>query len=183
MIWDLPISVEIDGTMHKIRNRCDYRVILDVIAALNDQELAIENRVQCALIIFYEDLSQITNFDVATQEMFRIINYGETEQSDQEKPQMMDWEKDFKNIAPPVSRILGYDIRTPDKYTHWWSFLGGYMEIGECLFATVVSIRQKLRKGKKLEKWEQEFFNENRDMVILPTKYTKEEEEFLALFE
>lgn len=183
MTWDLPISVEIDGIEHNIRNRCDYRVILDVIAALNDQELEIESRVECALIIFFEDISAITNLDAATQEMFRIINYGEVEQSDQEKPQMMDWEKDFKNIAPPVSRILGYDIRTPDKYTHWWSFLGGYMEIGECLFATVVAIRQKIRKGKKLEKWEQEFVNENRDMVILPTKYTKEEEEFLALFE
>lgn len=183
MTWNLPISVEIDGAVHNIRNRCDYRVVLDVIAALNDQELEIENRVQCALFIFYEDISGITNLDEAIQEMFRIINYGEVEKTEQEKPQMMDWEKDFKNIAPPVSRILGYDIRTPGKYTHWWSFLGGYMEIGECLFATVVSIRQKLRKGKKLEKWEQEFFNENRDMVILPTKYTKEEEKLLALFE
>lgn len=183
MIWNFPTSVEIDGISHNIRNQCDYRVVLDVIAALNDQELEMEYRVQCALIIFYEDVASICNIDAAIQEMFRIINYGELEQIEQEAPQMMDWEKDFKTIAPPVSRVLGYDIRNPDKYTHWWSFLGGYMEIGECLFATVVSIRHKLRNGKKLEKWEQDFLKENRNMVVLPIKYSKEEKELLALFE
>jgi len=183
MTWDLPVSVEIDGKRYAIRNQCDYRMILDVIAALNDEDLEIENRIQCALIIFYEDMTGMENVEAAIKEMFKIINYGEEERADQARPKLMDWEQDFRHIAPPVSRILGYDIRTPDKYTHWWSFLGGYMEIGECSFATVVSIRQKLRKGKKLEKWEQEFLSENRDTVILPTKYTKEEKDLLALFE
>ena len=31
MSWNLPISVEIDGTEYAIRNKCDYRVVLDVI--------------------------------------------------------------------------------------------------------------------------------------------------------
>ena len=71
----------------------------------------------------------------------------------------MDWEHDFQNIAPPVSRVLGYDVRTPNKYTHWWTFLGGYMEIGETTFSNVVSIRSKMAKGKKLEQYEKEFCN------------------------
>ena len=57
------------------------------------------------------------------------------------------------------------------------------MEIGECTFATIVSIRAKKQKGKKLEKWEEEFYRENYDKVNLPQKLTKEEEEFLSLFE
>ena len=180
MIWDLPIAVEISGRQHPIRNKCDYRVVLDVICALNDNELTDEEKVKCALFIFYEDISQIDDFDTAIKEMFRIINGGEEqEENHEQKPQLMDWEHDFPQLAPPISRVLGYDVRTPDKFTHWYSFLGGYQEIGECAFATLVSIRSKRAKGKKLEKWEQEFYQEHRKMVELPRKLTAEEEEFL----
>lgn len=180
MIWDLPIAVEINGRQQPIRNKCDYRVVLDVICALNDNELTDEEKVKCALFIFYEDISQIDDFDTAIKEMFRIINGGEEqEENHEQKPQLMDWEHDFPQLAPPISRVLGYDVRTPDKFTHWYSFLGGYQEIGECAFATLVSIRSKRAKGKKLEKWEQEFYQEHRKMVDLPKKLTQEEQDFL----
>ena len=180
MMWDLPIAVEINGKSHPIRNKCDYRVVLDVICALNDNELAEEEKVKCALFIFYEDISAIDDFDTAIKEMFRIINGGEEQEENQEqRPQLMDWEHDFPQLAPPISRVLGYDVRTPDKYTHWYSFLGGYMEIGECTFSTIVSIRSKRAKGKKLDKWEEEYIREHRKMVELPRKLTAEEEEFL----
>jgi hypothetical protein len=118
--------------------------------------------------------------ETAIKEMFCIINGGEQEQETQEyKPQLMDWEHDFSQIAPPVSRVLGYDVRMPDKYTHWYSFLGAYMEIGDCAFSTIVSIRSKRAKGKKLEKWEEEYLCEHRKMVEIPRKLTAEEQEFL----
>ena len=44
MMWDLPIAVEINGKQHPIRNKCDYRVVLDVICALNDNELTDEEK-------------------------------------------------------------------------------------------------------------------------------------------
>ena len=119
--------------------------------------------------------------EALVKEMFKVINNGaeETEQNTSNKPQLMDWQHDFKQLAPPISRILGYDVRTPDKYTHWWTFLGGYMEIGECTFSNVVSIRSKKAKGKKLEKWEEEFYRENRKMIDLPLLLTTEEQELL----
>ena len=147
---------------------------------MNDNELADEEKVKCALFIFYEDISQIDDFDTAIKEMFRIINGGEEqEENHEQKPQLMVGEHDFPQLAPPISRVLGYDVRTPDKFTHWYSFLGGYQEIGECAFATLVSIRSKRAKGKKLEKWEQEFYQEHRKMVDLPKKLTQEEQDFL----
>lgn len=180
MMWNLPIAVEINGKSHPIRNQCDYRVVLDAICALNDNELTDEEKIKCALFIFYEDISEIRDFDTAIKEMFRIINGGEEqEENAEQKPQLMDWEHDFSQLAPPVSRVLGYDIRTPQKYTHWYSFLGGYMEIGECTFSTIVSIRSKRAKGKKLDKWEEEYIREHRKMVELPRKLTQEEQDFL----
>lgn len=181
MIWDLPIFVEVNGKKHPIRNKCDYRVILDIICALNDDDLTDEEKVQCALFIFYEDVSQIEDFETATKEMLRIISGGEEEeqQTQDNKPQLMDWQHDFLILAPAISRVLGYDIRTPDKYTHYYTFLGGYQEIGECTFSTIVSIRSKRAKGQKLEKWELEYIREHKKMVELPQKIAAEEKEWL----
>lgn len=180
MIWDLPISVEINGESHPIRNKCDYRVVLDAICALNDQDLTDEEKIKCALFIFYEDISKIGDIETAAKEMLRIINNGQEEQTTcDNKPSLMDWEHDFMQIAPPISRVLGYDIRTPNQYCHFWTFLGAYMEIGECVFATIVSIRNKKAKGKKLENWEVDFLRENQNIVNLPQKLTKEERDLL----
>lgn len=180
MMWNFPIAVEIGGEEYAIRNKCDYRIVLDTIIALCDEELDMQYRIQCALYIFYEDLTGCNDIETAIKEMFKIINYGEEEENTA-KPnlRLMDWQHDFKNLAPPISRTLGYDIRTPNKYTHWYSFLGGYMEIGECLFSNIVSIRNKRAKGKKLEKYEKEFYRENRKMIDLPQKLTAEEKEWL----
>ncbi len=181
MMWDLPMSVTIDGKEYVIRNKCDYRMVLDVIGALNDEELDTQEKLQCALFIFYEDdMTKCVNLEQAVIEMFRIINNGEDdEEQDTSKPQLMDWHHDFKQLAPPISRTLGYDVRMPDKYTHWWSFIGAYMEIGECTFSNIISIRSKKAKGIKLDKWEEEFYRQNRKMVNLPLKLTAEEQALL----
>jgi hypothetical protein len=58
------------------------------------------------------------------------------------------------------------------------------MEIpSECIWATVVTIRAKKQKNKKLEKWEEEFCREHPEWISLPIKFTQEEEEFFSLFE
>lgn len=53
------------------------------------------------------------------------------------------------------------------KYMHWWTFLGAYMEIADGLFSQVLYIRQKKAKGKKLEKWEMEFYKNNKKLIDL----------------
>ncbi len=179
MIWDLPISVKINGKQHPIRNKCDYRVVLDVICALNDNELTDEEKIKCALFIFYDNIAEIDDYDTAIKEMFRIINGNEEQEENQEqKSQLMDWEHDFPVLVAPINRVLGFEIRSID-YLHWMSLLSAYMEIGECTFSTIVSIRSKRAKGKKLDKWEEEYLREHRKMVELPRKLTAEEEDFL----
>lgn len=178
-MWSLPLTVEIDGVIHNIRNKCDYRVVLDVIEVFKDEELGDNEKVACALIIFYEDVDKIKNREEATKQMLKVINLGEEEAEQDNKPKIMDWQHDFQLIAPPVSRVLGYDVRTPDRYCHFWTFIGAYMEIGECQFSSVISIRTKRMKGQKLDKSEEEFYRENKKMIDLPQKLTKEEQEWL----
>ena len=182
MTWDLPIAVEINGKEHKIRNKCDYRVVLDVINALQDEELTMAQRVKCALFIFYEEPIDPQNNEQAIDKMLEIIKSGE--ETERDAPILMDWNKDFRLIAPPISKVLGYSVRSPEQYTHWQDFVGAYMEIpSECIWATVVTIRAKKQKNKKLEKWEEEFCREHHEWISLPIKFTQEEEEFFSIFE
>ena len=87
----------------------------------------------------------------------------------------MDWEQDFQYIVAPINRVVGCEVRAVD-YLHWWTFISAYYEIGDCLFAQIVRIRQLKSKGKKLDKADQEFYRENRRLVDIKIKYTEADE-------
>lgn len=185
MMWDLPVSVTIHNIEYLIRNKCDYRVILDTIVALNDKELSLENRLKCALYIFYEDLTQIEDVQEAISQMMKIINLGKEciSHQDDNMPPLMSWEHDFPLIAPPVSRILGYSVRDENNYTHWYDFIGAYQEIGECSWSTIVSIRNKRRKGRKLDDEERRIYEENKEIINLPQQLSEEDADWLDLYD
>lgn len=171
-----PTSVIIDGREYPIRNKCDYRVILDCIDALNDTDLPEVDRMRCALYIFYEDVTQLANITEAINQMYNVIRGGEPEPTAlAQKPAVMSWKHDFARIAPAVNRVLGYEVRDPDRYVHWYTLLGAYGEIGECTFSTIVSIRMKRMKGKKLDKWEREYLRDHWEQIELPIQLTPEE--------
>ena len=82
-MWSLPISVEIGEKKYPIRNKCDFRVVLDVISSLSDEELEMEQRVECALFQFYGNdeldtvekvLTSLNDIQIAIVEMMKIIN-------------------------------------------------------------------------------------------------------------
>lgn len=70
-------------------------------------------------------------------------------------------------LFPAVNKVAGVEVRSLP-YLHWWTFLGYFQAIDhDDLFSHVLSIRQKRAKGKKLEKWEQEFYKNNRNLCSL----------------
>jgi hypothetical protein len=186
MMWDFPVSVTIDGEEFEIDNNCDYRVVLNCISFYEDESLDLETQHQAALITFYKDPSKIKNAEEAVKQMVRVIDCKREDEfsenslhKNEQSPRLMSWKKDFRLIAPAVSRILGYDIRTPNKFTHWWTFMGAFQEIGECAWSTFVSIRKKKMHGQKLEEWEQKVYRENKNDIDLPQNLTDEEKEWL----
>ena len=60
--------------------------------------------------------------------------------------------------------------------------MSAYQEIGDCLFAQIVGIRRKLARGKKLDKSEQEFYRNNRQLVDFKRKYTEMENDILSMW-
>lgn len=73
-----------------------------------------------------------------------------------------------------VNKVAGCEIRALP-FVHWWTFLAWFGAIGEGQLSAVVAVRDKLRRGKKLEEWEREFYRRNRARVELKPRYTPEE--------
>lgn len=178
MIYDLPTSFEICGTSYEIRS--DYRAILDIVVALSDPELDDQSKEYVALTIFYpafEDMP-LEHYEDALKGCFWFINGGQKD-CGPKSPKVMDWEQDFPYLVAPINRVIGREIRSM-QYLHWWSLLSAYMEIGgDCTFAQIVSIRDKLARGKKLEKHEQEWHRRNRHLVDFKRKYTEADNDLL----
>lgn len=173
--WELPTSLEIGGSSFSIRS--DFRAVLDVLVAFRDPDLEEDERWIACFEILFEDPIPADLAEEAARKAMWFINCGQDEPEDApHRPSVMDWEEDGHMILPAVNKVAGMEVRAM-KYLHWWTFMGYYMEISEGLFSTVISIRQKKAKGKKLEKWEQQFMRENRDLFVKREKLTEEEKE------
>ena len=180
-VWNFPTSLNIVGVEYEIRT--DYRVILDLLMALNDPELSDSDNKMSAymqsrviLEIMFPDWDNIPKeyIQEALDKVAEFIDMGIGD--DSKKPKTMDWEQDAPIIIPAINKVLNKEIRA-EKYMHWWTFLGAYMEIGEGLFSNIIHIRQKKAKGKKLEKWEQDFYKENKSLIDFQHKEKRSNEE------
>ena len=179
--WEFPTSLNIGGTDYEIRT--DYRAVLDLLTALNDNDLTDEDKQieaymksRVILEIMFPKCDDIPaeHIQEALDKVVEFIDMGITE--DSKKPKTMDWEQDAPILIPAINKVLNCEIRA-EKYIHWWTFLGAYMGIGESLFSNIVSIRQKKAKGKKLDKWEMEFYKENKSLIDFKQKSQRSNEE------
>jgi hypothetical protein len=178
MIGRLPTSLTVNGK--EIPIRTDFRDILLILTAYDDPELTDEEKCITMLRCLYDE--PITTDDVQEAITMGIwfIDGGKNSTSMSMQPKKtMDWEQDEAIIFSAINKVAGFETRERE-YLHWWTFLGHYMEIGEGLFSTVIAIRHKRNKGKKLEKHELEFEQSNKEMVKLKVKYSEEEEEEIA---
>jgi len=164
-MYELPTQIELsDGTILAIRDRGDFRMVLDCFEILNDQELNKQERVFGSLIVFYnldefDDIVKIPDIEEAYEKMVNFFNANQPE-SIVKKPKLIDWNYDSTFIFSAVNNVAGKEVRL-EEYLHWWTFMGYYMSIGESALSTIVSIRDKIVKGKKLEKYEQEYKKNN----------------------
>ncbi len=177
MTYTLPRSQTLGGIEYEIRS--DYRAVLDICAALNDPELTDAEKAEVALRIFYPSAEKIPKecLQEALDACFLFIACGECD-TGKSRHKLMDWEQDFKYIVPAVNRVMGQEVRALD-YLHWWTFISAYYEIGDCLFAQIVSVRDKKARGKKLDKAEQEWYRKNRSMIDFKHTYTESEKAML----
>lgn len=181
--YSLPISINIDGKDFAIRNKGDYRVILDCFDALYDIELDSTIRVYTALIIFYEDLSDLDDvgktfgdkIPEAVEKMYDFFNCGKDSIGAKCSYKLIDWQEDSQMISAEINNVAKKEVRQ-ESYVHWWTFMGYFYTIGRGTLSTVVGIRWKLVTGKPLEKHEREFKRENPKYFAWSARSTAQQE-------
>lgn len=186
-MYELPISIIIDDISYKIRNKGDYRMVLDCFNALDDKQLDNNTRVLTSLIIFYEDVSTFDdiyrlfgdNLQKAVQEMYNFFNCNRVNLGIKSHYKLLDWKNDEILIISAINNVAKKEVRAED-YIHWWTFIGYYTAIGDCPLSNIISIRSKIAKGKKLEKYESQFRRENPEYFNM--RYNLDDEEADKLF-
>lgn len=179
MEYGLPKTMEISGTVYDIRS--DFRAVLDIYAALNDADLKPDVRAYEVLHIFYPDADIIPEefHQEAVDKCLAFLQGGRLQPLPGKKePRLIDWSQDYPLIVGPVNRVLGTEVREL-KYLHWWTWLSAYYEIGDCFFAQIVSLRDKLSKGKPLDKADREFYRKNKSLIDLKPNFSNEDKQVL----
>jgi hypothetical protein len=182
-MFELPTEIKIKDKSYKIRNNGDFRMVLDCFSALGDEELDIQFRVISSLIIFYDGLTDIEDtletfeddIEEAVLQMYNFFNCGEKSIGLQSNYKLIDWEQDSQLIASAVNDVAKKEIRS-EPYIHWWTFMGYFLGIGECALSNIIEIRRKIKKHTKLEKYEQEFKQQNPQYFIWDSQSVEEKQ-------
>lgn len=183
-MYELPTTVTVNDVIYTIRNQGDYRVVLDCFQVLNDIELSDNERMLACLIICYENFNDIEdvlsvgegNLSALIDKTFKFFNCGQEHSSAETNYKTIDWDKDSQLISSAINKVAGQEIRAVH-YVHWWTFMGYFNAIGESALSTVVGIRSKIAKGKKLEKYEQEFKRDNPQYFTWDMRTLKQKED------
>ena len=169
--WGLPTCGVIGGREYAIHG--DFRDILEIFSYLDDPELPEYLRWKIALALFYEGEIPEADQQEAIAFLLQFLNCGKKETGNP-GPKLLDWEQDAGMIVADINKVAGQEIRALP-FVHWWTFMAWFHAIGEGQLSTVVSIRDKLRRGKKLEPWEKDFYRDNKARVDIQKRYSPEE--------
>jgi len=174
--------LEVGGVEYEINT--DFRDCLELIMILEDESIPDVEKAAEILATLYgeEHLEKITNVNEAISKAIWFLNCGKEIIDDgRSHTPLMDWEQDEQLIFSGISAAVGRDVRM-DENCHYWAFMSYFMAMGECTFTFVQSIRNKLSKHIKLEKWEQDFYRQNRHIVDIKKDLDKREEMFKLVF-
>ncbi len=172
-LWALPEQAVFGGKVYKIHT--DYRDILKVFSCFEDPDLEDCAKWQGALALFYEDAIPDSCLQEAMEFLAEFVRGGRAAR-ERPAPKLLDWEQDAAVIAAEVNKVAGQEVRALP-YVHWWTFLSWFHGIGQGQLSFLVGIREKLRKGKKLDAYEAEYYREHKAEVDLKTRYSRQETE------
>ena len=185
MMGQLPQTLRVCDKNYAIRS--DFRNVLRIITAYNDKDLTPQEKVFVCLRRLFCDLDSLPKDEKTyTAAIKAASEFIECRLSnDKPSPKVVNWEKDEHLIFPAINKVAGMEVRAT-RYMHWWTFLGYFQGVDrDDLWGMVLMIRQKRAKGKKLEKYEKEFFTANRELCSV--EYVKDkqtpEDQMKAIFE
>jgi len=167
-MYELPTAVTVNDREYNIREKGDFRIIIKIIEICQDLDLTDQERSIAALTVFYENVNNYDDifiiFDDLQEAVNSMMNFVSCDNSEdigyKAKGKVIDWIQDEKLIIAEINKVAGKEVRA-ESYVHWWTLIGYFMTIEEGSLSMIVGIRDKIASGKKLEKYEREFKQQN----------------------
>lgn len=96
------------------------------------------------------------------------------------EPVLLDYKQDEQMLFSAVNAVFSRDIRA-EKNLHWWTFYGLCQSISsDSLMSTIMSIRNKIAKGDKLDDQEKKYVRDNNHIVVIRKETDENEYDDLA---
>lgn len=168
--WALPDRLPVGDEVFPIRP--DFRAVLKVLEALNEERLPLFARWRRALFLFYR---RPVPERLRRQAMEQLCDFITCGQPGQPGPKLLDWSADAQLIAAEINAVAGKEVRQ-ERFVHWWTFLGWFHAIGPGVLAETVAIRDKLRRGKKLTPQQRQWYLKNPERFRMPESEAQRQE-------
>lgn len=169
--WKLPYEATFGGIKYPIHG--DFRDVLEIFSYFDDPDLPDAFKWRIGLALFYEGEIPGEHLQKAMEFLAEFLKGGRQD-AGKSAHKLLDWEQDAGVIIAEVNKVAGQEIRALP-YVHWWTFLSWFHGIGEGQLSLLVGIREKLRKGKKLEPHEKDYYRAHKSAVDLKPRYSRVE--------
>lgn len=163
-ILKLPTSLNLQGTEYAIN--ADFRPCVSIMQIFERGDLSDQEKIMCMVGVLYVDEIPPDLLEEAAMQASWFLNCGEQtrESKSRDYGRLFSWEQDLKFILAGIEKNVG-SIRSREFY-HWWDFVNAFMEMGECVFSTIIHQR-KLKKTGKQSKTDKEWWADNKDIAEL----------------
>lgn len=173
MIGTLPKSLIVNGSERAIN--CDWVTCYNIMAMLQDPNFEEYEKSYGMLDLLFvggvnsfaeEELPEATEQAVAFLDgSFHRSACQDESTKKNESTKLIDWKQDESLIMSAIISAIGHDIRN-DPDMHWWTFLSFFTEIpATSTLSFIISIREKVFKGKKPEAYEKDFIKKNKHLI------------------
>lgn len=161
----LPETLTMQGKEYAIN--ADFRPCISIMQIFERADLTDQEKIMCMVGILYVEDIPPECLEEAAERATWFLNGGDESVggSGRNYGRLFSWEQDLRYIIAAVDRVSGGSIRTKD-FFHWWDFMSAFMEIGECVFSTLVHQR-KLKKTGRQSKADKEWWSENKEIAEL----------------
>ena len=182
------VNILIDELPKKVGNvdiNSDFRISILFELLMQDNELSEEEKVEQALILYYPNLKEITNYKEAIENIIWFYKCGKEEVKenvDEEsnmknrQKQIYSYEFDAEYIYSAFMEQYNIDLNNIS-YLHWWKFKALFNSLNEnVLFSKIMGYRA-MNISKIKDKEMRKHYKKMQKLYALPDMRSEEEKE------
>ena len=178
-------NILIDELPKKVGNidiNSDFRISILFELLMQDNELSSEEKVEQALVLYYPNLTAITDYSKAIEDIVwfyrcgKEVNTNDKGSIKNSNKQIYSYEFDAEYIYSAFMEQYNIDLNSI-KYLHWWKFKALFNSLNEnVLFSKIMSYRV-IDLSKIKDKAIKKQYKQLKELYKLPDMRSEEEKE------